>query len=56
MNKSEETVTIPKSEYDRLISSEVKLDCLHNHGVDNWDWYGEAMEDFAKWEKGDGDE
>jgi hypothetical protein len=38
-----ETITIPKSQYDELIMDQRKLDALERHGVDNWDWYGDAM-------------
>lgn len=24
----------------------LKLECLDNAGVDNWDWYGDAMQDY----------
>lgn len=53
--KTEEsdTVTISKAEYDQLISDQVKLECLESHGVDNWDWYDEAMDDFRAWKKGE---
>lgn len=43
---SEETVTIPKTEYSALIKASVKLNCLEKAGVDNWEWYGDAMEEF----------
>lgn len=26
----------------------LKLDCLNNAGVDNWDWHGDAMQEYAK--------
>jgi hypothetical protein len=38
----EETVTISKKKYDRLIDDSDFLACLHGCGVDNWDGYHEA--------------
>lgn len=43
MENNEETVTISKSEYKDLKQSERILDALYAGGVDNWDWYGEAL-------------
>ena len=43
---SEETVTIPMSEYQMLKKDQVLLRCLHEGGVDNWDWYGEAYREY----------
>lgn len=40
----EETVTISKAEYERLMAAELKLDYLEGYGVDNWSGYGDAME------------
>ena len=42
---TEETVTIPKSEYDRLIESEDELARLEVYGVDNWIGYSDALND-----------
>lgn len=39
-------VTIPEKEYERLLESDRKLDCLECMGVDNWSGYGEAMAIF----------
>ena len=47
-DKQEETITISKAEYDRLCRAELKLECLEAGGVDNWDWYGEAMQEYRK--------
>ncbi len=38
----DDTVTITKKEYEKLLRSEKLLDALHNGGVDNWDWYSDA--------------
>ena len=40
------TVTISEQEYDDLIQNSVLLNCLHFHGVDNWDGYDLALDDF----------
>lgn len=40
----EDTVTIPKKTYDRLLKDSDLLACLQGCGVDNWGGYGDAME------------
>ena len=46
---SEAPVTIPSSEYEALIRSAFKLQCLENAGVDNWSGgYDIAMEAFRE--------
>lgn len=42
--EEEETVTIPKEEYEELLESQQWLDCLENAGVDNWDGLSYAIE------------
>jgi hypothetical protein len=42
----EETVTITKKEYNDLLEDSRMLQCLENAGVDNWDWYSEALKEF----------
>lgn len=37
------TVTILKTDYNRLIDDSGFLDALHAAGVDNWDGYEEAL-------------
>jgi len=39
----EETVTINKSEYERLTRNSKMLNALRAGGVDNWEWYGESL-------------
>lgn len=41
-----EYVTIKKSEYQSLLDESRKLTALENAGVDNWEWYGDAMSEF----------
>jgi len=38
------SVSISPEEYDRLLESEKKLNALEAGGVDNWEWYDDAME------------
>lgn len=44
----EEMVTITKKEYERLRRNEDLLECLNDSGVDNWEWYDEAMREHVK--------
>lgn len=41
-----ETVTITKSEYDQLRSDSATLAALRAGGVENWEWYEDALENF----------
>lgn len=43
----EETVTITKAEYKRLLDRVEFLECLKATGVDNWDGYSEAYEMYV---------
>ena len=43
---TEETITISKKEYEELLDSQVFLDCLEAAGVDNWQWYDEAVKEY----------
>lgn len=45
---SDETVTIPKAEYDSLRRDACLLQALEHGGVDNWDWYGDALTEYRK--------
>lgn len=40
---SDETVTIKKSEYERLLKDSDWLSCLEAAGVDNWEGMEEAI-------------
>jgi len=42
--ENEETITITKSEYNRLIKADRWLDSLYTAGVDNWEGYGVAQD------------
>lgn len=43
---SEQTITITVEEYEALLQDSAKLNCLEGAGVDNWDGYDWAMEEF----------
>lgn len=48
-----EFITISKAEYECLRNRDFKLDCLENAGVDNWEGYDFAMEEFYKTDEDD---
>ncbi len=39
----EPDVTLQQAEYDELIRDQKILNALRNAGVDNWEWYDEAL-------------
>ena len=41
-----DSVTISKAEYEQLLDSDLMLRCLENAGVDNWDGYDFAMDEY----------
>lgn len=45
-NEITDTVTISRDEYDELLSDQAFLNCLRNAGVDNWDGFDFAVEEF----------
>lgn len=44
----DETVTITKDEYQKLLESQRKLSCLESAGVDNWEGYEYAMDMYTE--------
>ncbi len=42
-------VTIPQKRYKQLLDAEDMLSALEKSGVDNWEWYGEAMDLLESW-------
>lgn len=42
---SEDTMTISKREYDRLLKKADRLERLEAYGVDNWNGYGDTIRD-----------
>jgi hypothetical protein len=43
-----ETVTILKETYDELVKDQAILDALYASGVDNWEWYDDAMKSLEE--------
>ncbi|WP_422023399.1 hypothetical protein [Pyruvatibacter mobilis] len=41
-----DTLEIPREEYEELLADQALLYALRAHGVDNWEGYDDAMEDF----------
>ncbi|MCP4410893.1 MAG: RecBCD nuclease inhibitor [Gammaproteobacteria bacterium] len=41
-----DTVTIPKAQYDKLVTARDLLNALYAVGVDNWDGYTEARNEI----------
>ena len=41
-------ITITLEEYNRLVASDNELNCLHQSGVDNWDYYDDAMDSYRE--------
>lgn len=47
-----EKVTITVQEYRQLLKQELMLECILGAGVDNWQGYSFAMEEFREeWKK-----
>lgn len=44
MKMSEETVTITLKEYQSLLDDQRWRHALEIGGVDNWEWYGESLQ------------
>jgi len=43
-----EMITITKKEYESLLHASDVLNALRDAGVDNWDYYDDALESFNK--------
>lgn len=44
--------SIREDDLIRLLADHYKFNALINGGVDNWEWYGEAIQcDLAEWEE-----
>lgn len=41
-------ISIPIEQYNSLQEESLFLNCLRNAGVDNWDWYDEAVKEFNR--------
>lgn len=44
----EDTITITRERYEELLKAETFLECLEGIGVDNWQGYDLALEEFQK--------
>ena len=42
-----EAIIIPKNKFASLLRDSDKLSRLECGGVDNWDWYGESLNDSS---------
>lgn len=45
---TEDTITINKREYNQLLKDQLMLQALEEGGVDNWDWWGEAIQRYQE--------
>jgi hypothetical protein len=41
-------VQIEKTRLEQLEDAEFKLNCLERGGVDNWEWYGESLNEYRE--------
>ena len=41
-------ISISEEEYDSLLKDSILLNCLQMMGVDNWDGYGDAIEQYQE--------
>lgn len=48
LQEAEKALTIQSAKIDELTDDSIFLNCLRNNGVDNWDWYGEAVEEYQR--------
>lgn len=48
----DDTVNIPRDEYESLLEDSAFLESLRQAGVDNWDGFDHALEIFDKFNEG----
>ena len=46
--ESEGFKVVESNEYEELLDDSLFLNCLQNNGVDNWDWYDEAVAEYQQ--------
>ena len=46
--ESEGFKVVDSDEYEELLDDSLFLNCLQNNGVDNWDWYSEAVKEYQQ--------
>jgi hypothetical protein len=51
IDQENQTITISIREYEDLIDDSLFLNALRNAGVDNWEWYGEAIREYEEEKK-----
>ena len=44
----DKVITITQEEYDDLRDDQLKLNCLEDYGVDNWEGYDDAMREYRE--------
>ena len=47
-NQEPKKITISEEEYDSLLKDSILLNCLQMMGVDNWDGYDDAIEQYQE--------
>lgn len=43
-------ITITRKQYDALVLAQKELDALHMGGVDNWEYYSDALREAGFWD------
>jgi len=46
MMSDDKKISISEEEYEALLNDSILLNCLQMMGVDNWDGYGDAIEQY----------
>ena len=44
-----DTITITREEYHGLKNNSLLLSILQDYGVDNWEWYDDALDEYKKY-------
>lgn len=52
-DESKAMILITVERYEELEDKELKLESLYQHGVDNWDGYGDSCDTYNEWVHGD---
>lgn len=55
INNGDGTITISESYFNEMFDDSLFLNALRNNGVDNWDGYGEAQEEYYSYDQDDED-
>ena len=46
--ESEGFMVVKTDDYEELLDDSLFLNCLQNNGVDNWEWYDEAVTEYQQ--------